>query len=84
MKQNISGPVGIGVIIVVAVAVCAFLYMRFVHETTLDPKVLEESKAGIQKTTDRLRAAGINPGGAPNTAPPSNSKGTDAPAGAGK
>jgi hypothetical protein len=68
MKQKIGGPLGIGIAVVAAVIICVLLYMRFMNEPTLDPKVLSESRAGIDKTTERLRAAGIGgTGGAPNT-----------------
>lgn len=69
MKKEINPTVAIAIAAVVVIALFIGLYMRFIHEPTLDPKVLGESRAGIERTQERLRKAGIGMGGPPNTRP---------------
>ncbi|MDX1931561.1 MAG: hypothetical protein SFU56_03055 [Capsulimonadales bacterium] len=70
MKKEINATTGIAIAAVIFVALCVGLYFRFLHEPKLDPKVLQESQAGMSRTEERLRQAGIRPGGGPpNVAP---------------
>jgi len=70
MKKEINAPVAIGVAVVAVIALFIGLYMKFLHEPTVDPKVIGESTAGISRTQERLRQAGITgPGGPPNAPP---------------
>jgi uncharacterized membrane-anchored protein YhcB (DUF1043 family) len=69
MKQRISGPVAIGLIVIVAAVIIGGLYMKFFYEKQLTP---EESKAKMEqgmKMQDRYKEqfqnrANAAPGGA--------------------
>jgi hypothetical protein len=70
MKKEINAPVAIAIAAAFLIALCVGLYFKFFYQPTLDPKVLGESRAGIARTQDRLRQAGIGgPGGPPHAQP---------------
>ncbi|HZO90697.1 MAG TPA: hypothetical protein VFB38_20380 [Chthonomonadaceae bacterium] len=51
MKQKISGPVAVVVIVVAALAIVGGLYMTYFHETKLTP---QESKARMEKGMQQM------------------------------
>jgi len=80
MKKEINPTVGIAIAAVFLIALCVGLYFKFFYQPKLDPKVLGESRAGIGKTIERMRQAGIGgSGGPPNAgaAPPPGPSGAN-------
>ncbi|HEV2473086.1 MAG TPA: hypothetical protein VGS41_10495 [Chthonomonadales bacterium] len=59
MKQTINGPVGIAIVVVVALVICVGFYMKYFHQTTMTPKEVSQSlAAGMKKTQDYMKAHG--------------------------
>ena len=59
MKKEMNPIVGVAIGAVAVIALCVTLYFVFLRQPTLDPKVLGASQAGMNRTQERLRAAGM-------------------------